>query len=236
MTTRRNILKGGVGLAAILASGKAPAYLVKSMLAARNSISMKSGGAKLPYDAEVEYLESTGTQWIDTGIIPDANTGLQLFSASPVNTNDAYIAGERNDTGNTRWLIGWSAIAKWYCGYGETIISNVDGSPILTSINFLGDGLFKVGDSYSNKLPSLSYSPLYNIRLFGSAGVVAAYTSSAVKIYSAKISAANILLRDFIPVRFTNELGQSEGAMYDRVSGQLFRNAGTGAFIYGNDN
>ena len=23
---------------------------------------------KLPYDAEVEYLESTGTQWIDTGI------------------------------------------------------------------------------------------------------------------------------------------------------------------------
>ena len=43
------------------------------------------------------------------------------------------------------------------------------------------------------------------------------------------------LVRDFIPVRFTNELGQSEGAMYDRVSRRLFRNAGTGAFLYGAD-
>ena len=35
MTTRRNILKGGAGLAAILASGKAPAAFIKSMVAAR---------------------------------------------------------------------------------------------------------------------------------------------------------------------------------------------------------
>ena len=45
----------------------------------------------------------------------------------------------------------------------------------------------------------------------------------------------NSALIDLIPVRFTNELGQSEGAMYDRVSGQLFRNAGTGDFIIGPD-
>ena len=40
---------------------------------------------------------------------------------------------------------------------------------------------------------------------------------------------------DAIPVRFTNESSQSEGAMYDRVSGQLFRNAGTGSFVIGPD-
>lgn len=44
-----------------------------------------------------------------------------------------------------------------------------------------------------------------------------------------------ILVRDMIPVRFTNEHGQSEGAMYDRVSGQLFRNVGTGTFTIGPD-
>lgn len=43
------------------------------------------------------------------------------------------------------------------------------------------------------------------------------------------------LIFDAIPVRFTNELGVSEGAMYDRVSGQLFRNQGTGAFAVGPD-
>ena len=43
------------------------------------------------------------------------------------------------------------------------------------------------------------------------------------------------VLFDAIPVRFTNENGVSEGAMYDRVSGNLFRNAGTGAFVIGSD-
>ena len=32
----------------------------------------------LPYDSKVEYLESTGTQWIDTGIVP------QLFGVSKI--------------------------------------------------------------------------------------------------------------------------------------------------------
>lgn len=44
-----------------------------------------------------------------------------------------------------------------------------------------------------------------------------------------------MIARDSIAVRFTNELGETEGAMYDRVSGQLYRNAGTGAFIIGPD-
>ena len=43
------------------------------------------------------------------------------------------------------------------------------------------------------------------------------------------------MLYDCISVRFTNEQNQSEGAMYDRVSGALFRNAGTGAFTIGPD-
>lgn len=42
-------------------------------------------------------------------------------------------------------------------------------------------------------------------------------------------------LRDFIPVRFTNENNQSEGAMYDKVTKQLFRNKGTGNFTIGPD-
>ena len=40
---------------------------------------------------------------------------------------------------------------------------------------------------------------------------------------------------DYIPVRFTNEDGLTEGAMYDYVSGELIRNAGDGAFIIGPD-
>ena len=63
------------------------------------------------------------------------------------------------------------------------------------------------------------------------------YRISHARFYSFKCTDTELEadVRDFIPVRFTNELGQSEGAMYDRVSGQLFRNAGTGSFVIGPD-
>ena len=42
------------------------------------------------------------------------------------------------------------------------------------------------------------------------------------------------LERDFIPVRVGSG-ANAVGYMYDRVSGQLFGNAGTGAFVIGPD-
>lgn len=36
---------------------------------------------KLPYDAEVEYLEWTGTQWVDSGIVPDSTTDAEIECA-----------------------------------------------------------------------------------------------------------------------------------------------------------
>ena len=51
------------------------------------------------------------------------------------------------------------------------------------------------------------------------------------KLYSFKmLNQNNVLLIDLIPVR-KNGIGY----MYDRVSGQLFGNSGTGQFILGND-
>ena len=35
----------------------------------------------LPYDAEVEYLESTGTQYVETGVIPDRNSKISVTTA-----------------------------------------------------------------------------------------------------------------------------------------------------------
>jgi hypothetical protein len=50
------------------------------------------------------------------------------------------------------------------------------------------------------------------------------------KLYYCKVWQSGTLLHDLIPVR----VGQV-GYMYDRVSGELFGNAGTGAFTLGND-
>lgn len=49
-------------------------------------------------------------------------------------------------------------------------------------------------------------------------------------MYHAFARVGNDMKMDFIPVRKGNV-----GYMFDRVSGQLFGNAGTGAFIIGPD-
>lgn len=75
---------------------------------------------------------------------------------------------------------------------------------------------------------------LANIFLFSNAA--SGYTSvSRICSFWIKDATTGQSLIDFIPVRFTNEFGQSEGAMYDRVSRQLFGNQGTGTFTIGPD-
>ena len=100
-------------------------------------------------------------------------------------------------------------------------------------LNYLNDKKYIAtnGNSTVNvSLPSLSFVPAYNIRLFGSAGVVASYSKWSGKINYVKITQGDALVMDLIPVR----IGQV-GYMYDKISRQLLANAGTGDFILGAD-
>ena len=72
-------------------------------------------GAALPYDAEVEYLESTGTQWIDTGITPSAATECNI---------DLMFTGETiQQFGTGRKLSSKWAVLLGYYQYGQYGIS-----------------------------------------------------------------------------------------------------------------
>ena len=51
-----------------------------------------------------------------------------------------------------------------------------------------------------------------------------------MRLYNSVFRDGSELIADFACVRIGDE-----GAMYDRVSGQLFGNAGTGAFVIGPD-
>lgn len=211
---------------------------------------MGAGGPKLPYDAEVEYIESTGTQWIDTGILPTVNTKAiadvqftridttqvcgAIWIGPPINAFD--ICGISNGSWFMRALTagspipsGWTADTKRHlftCDAKTHTASVDDVSITRTAIglsNPIAIYVFIRHEPYTRTYPCLS------------------------KFFSLRIWDDITIVRDFIPVRFTNELGQSEGAMYDRlgVGGMnpdgsprtdgLYRNRGTGAFTIGPD-
>lgn len=186
----------------------------------------------LPYDAEIEYLASTGTQWIDTDIIPDATTGFEIEAVCS-NTTDSYFIGLRNNSNNTRWGAGHSRGGFYWCYGSYQSSGRLTGLSANIKLNYLNDKKYIAtnGSSTVNvSLPSLSFTPAYNIRLFGSAGVVASYSKWSGKIYYTKITQGSSTIMDLIPVRVG-----TTGYMYDKVSGELFGNSGTGSFTLGND-
>ena len=216
------------------------------LIAERNAI---LAGAALPYDAEVDYLESTGTQWIDTGVPYNHTIVFEADIAKTANIASGYLFGILWASGGAstlrRWGVNWSNDYKrFYPQYYTTtdvfysvdLVNGVKHTIWADANKFAFDGMVI-------NVTSSTFDPTVDVSVY----LLARHTYApqldpnpvtgiiAWRIFSCKISNGNTLVRDFIPVRFTNELGNSEGAMYDRVSGQLFRNSGTGAFVIGPD-
>lgn len=199
---------------------------------------------RLPYDAEVEYLESTGTQWIDTGIVCSIGIGVKAGIAVLELNNTTYP--QFFGSYDPEILIefgGWCNNISEY-GAGTTIDSieaRVSSFPFVceTKINYLSDGVVSVTSDSQNDHITFKYDRDLNGMKFmlfagGDLNGVTSYDGKC-RIYGCVVTDVENVKADFIPVRFTNEKGVSEGAMYDRVSGQLFGNQGTGDFVIGPD-
>jgi hypothetical protein len=179
---------------------------------------------------EIEYLESTGTQYIDLGAkatlsttieidFLSTDTGmLRLFGARSAWNKNAFCL-TYHETSDTRATFNYDNI-----GSSSDLVFDVyldDGNWHTAKSN--GSGHIQV-DSISKKLSASSFRTPYNILLF-------AYNNNGTILCSkARIRRVKFNSLDLIPVRVGNV-----GYMYDKVSGKLFGNAGTGKFILGPD-
>lgn len=197
-------------------------------------------GPKLPYDAEVEYLESTGTQLIDTGVHGRDNllVGARFAIASiPLSGSQYVFIGAygrsfigvmlQGSTGNFRF----AAISSLY---GAAVPIDTEVHDVLIDSSSGSKRVLFDDVEIASSAGSFSGEYTETVALFGRIGYA---NGCQARLYSFAVNDASTgdLIQSLFPVRFTNEQGVSEGAMYDRVSGQLFRNGGTGAFVIGPD-
>ena len=189
-------------------------------------------GGKLPYDTEIEYLASNGTQYITIDYYSNNNTDIycevEYKSYSTTTTPDTF--GNR----------GYIALMHWAAGP-----SFVGGFRGMTTSNF-GQGSTKINIGYKyiihvNKdtflinttdhcaTPStISFICPSKFQIFGISNE--SYSHPSIKIYRFIIKEGDNVLFDLTPVRVG-----TTGYMYDKVSKQLFGNTGTGSFILGPD-
>ena len=197
-------------------------------------------GAPLPYDAEVEYLESTGTQWIDTGLVWDSDEwkcSAVITALSAVEEN--YIISQHSSGQGAVYAFAYMHNSNLRLAY-----RNNDAAGFFVTSDFFGK-TYEWNAYYTNGNQTLSIGNLATLsanQVWKSGatqegmriiiGGMRTYGGMAkyIRFGRVRIEHGNFLVRDFIPVRVGDV-----GYMYDRVSGQLFGNSGTGAFLIGPD-
>lgn len=191
--------------------------------------------SQLPQDyQEVEYIESSGTQYIDTAVIPNNNTGFKIKLSLPELTKDTFRFGCRQDTGDTRFILG-SQNGGVYFGFGKVIAKTWDNVqvdiPFEANLNYLNSRVANVNNLDDINISDISIEFTYSLIMFGRKSIDN-ISSSSQKIYSCKITNENNIIRDFIPCyrKSDNVIG-----MYDVVNNQFYTNNGTGNFEKGID-
>lgn len=171
------------------------------------------GSSRVPAGyTEVEWIQSSGTQYIDTGIpAKDITDSFIDFRFVSVSTAELEVMASYVD-GNNRLQCGWAGSA-FKTGTGATYSQTADPTARTTAT------CVPVG------------SPASTVYLFAQNQDNAPKWQCKAEIYSCNISTAVGKVRDFIPCK--NPSGTV--GLYDLVEGQFYGNSGTGAFTAGAD-
>lgn len=179
----------------------------------------------------LDYIESTGTQYINTGVLGGTNIGFEIkFQRTGSHSGWGHLVGAINADSSLMQIFGIKSWSEFLSrkGTGDiqygyyTFTQNVDYTVSLTGADL------KINGATVKMLPTSSFTmdcPLY---IFAADyNNVPNSILPSTRLYYAKIWDNGTLVRDFVPAIENNHAG-----LYDTVTGRLYSNAGTGDFLY----
>ena len=202
------------------------------MIAARQIAFGKAAGKKLPYLRRVKYLESSGTQYIETKLYPKSSWTFDTEITCLRDNYNCVYWGSRSGgdhtspnlqcflNSNTTNLINPSSIIKLYSTSTASVSNWSSGIKPIVGLSYLFTGITVVQSMQDATYPIVMFG-LNNIGVVNQAlgvcriGLLAAYDN-------------DVLIAKYIPVIDLSE----RPAMYDEASGQFFYNKGTGEFTW----
>lgn len=187
----------------------------------------------------LEYIESSGTQYIDTGFKPNSNTRVVIdFEPLPTSSkSEAYcFFGARAAKEDGEYFAFFKASSQnfnLYWEYGDlysNIWSVADIGAFAVRRTVEANGATATIDGVTKTYPERTLQAKHNMFLFASNEKGTASYHSLARIYSCQIYDNGTLVRDFIPVK-----RKSDGAvgLLDKLNNAFYGNAGTGTFIAG---
>lgn len=183
---------------------------------------------------ELEYIESTGTQYIDTGYIPDQDGGfyidfIPMDNITKTNASQYVNAGGRS--GENRITLG----AYQQHPGGDFIWNNMNTiDPTIVKNVRMTFRLQSKKVYINNGNPLNTNSSIFTCN--NSLIIFAAHTLNApvdrfgkCKLYSFKVLYRNDIIKDLVPAKDSNDVI----GLYDVLNDVFLTNSGTGTFTAG---
>ena len=182
---------------------------------------------------EVEYIESSWTQYITTSIVPSDTKWIYIKLSSQDVNNDLIYVWSRNST-DTRFRIGNS----WYSLYigwnTNDFYNNISTNTIYeVKLNYLNSRKKECNwTTVSSSIWTLSSSNNVPIAIFAWNENWTIITPSKIKLYLCQITDSNSIVNDFVPCY---RKADGEAWLYDLVNDQFYTNSWTWTFTKWSD-
>lgn len=220
------------------------------------SILLPSGYTRL------SYIQSTGSQWVDTRIVPTNTTRVFIdyqLTSTPDSSHLQRLFGARTATKDKACVIAFTdgGNNKTYIDMTGTY-GTTDASTYLsrTGCGDLSRHTISITDTYiaidyNKNTPTKSkmystytastFTSLYNAYLFAYNQAGSCMGNTYAKIYTARIWNNGQIVRDYVPVQTTSTVTSADSTscpsgsigLLDLVDNKFYQNKGTGTFIAG---
>lgn len=189
-------------------------------------VQIPTGGLPAGY-TRLDYIQASGTQYIDTGFKPNQDTRA-LMEVYPISTtpDGTCLFGSRISYQNTDFST-WILTSQIYSGFAnEAKLESFN--PIQEFILDKNKNIQTTG-TITLTNASATFQSNLNAYLFACNQNGSAVYHSSTKCYYCKIYDNGTLVRDFIPCKNANNVV----GLYDLVNKEFYTNAGSGSFTGG---
>lgn len=199
---------------------------------------VKKGYVGVPMQyTELSYIQSGGSQYIDTEFKPTGSTKVVCdFKMLNQGSSQQGVFGSRPGTSGRFTVFTGNTTADLQVDYNtEQTLASVSSS--ITGLNVNSRTTLEVSNSLVingttvKTVSAASFASTYNLFLFANNNVGTAQLPGSMQLYYCQIYDNGTLVRDFVPC--INEDG--EVGLYDRVNSKFYGNAGTGTFSAGTE-
>lgn len=193
----------------------------------------------LPYDAEVEYLQTDGAAYIDTGVKVSSDITFDISIYIPDVVIDFCIFGARVTSSSGQMLYinnakTWNRKEWWFAGQRVVNASKLAYNNVYNFKNTESKNVLKISNGSTltaNDATFTTDNNFYLLTINNNGTPMTNNIAAGARILPSKIYENGIMVRDYICVR-----KDGVGYLYDKVNQTFTGNANTtGAFTYGAD-